>query len=414
MTTASTTTTDAEKNVRALELADRAREAARPLGTSSREQRDGVLRSLGAAMRRAAPTILAANGSDLEQGGRDGLSEALLDRLRLDADRLEAMCVAVEDVATLDDPLVEELEHRVLDNGLDLRKVRVPFGVVCIVYEARPNVTADAAAIAIKTGNGAVLRGSTQARRSNEAIIACVHEALRDNGFEADAVVAFDPTDRDGFRQLIATEGSVDLVIPRGGEGLKKFLYEHARVPILAAAGGNCHVFVDESAERDMARDIVINAKTQRPGVCNAAETLLVHAARAHDLLPYLIAHLEQNGVEIVQGAEALDTEFLDLKIAVTTVESVDEAVEHINQHGTKHSEAIVTSDPTSAERFVRGVDAAAVYVNASTRFTDGGVYGMGAEVGISTNKLHARGPIGLRELTTTKYVVYGDGQIRT
>jgi glutamate-5-semialdehyde dehydrogenase len=405
MHTASTSPPVAQANL--------ARRAARRLGISSRAQRDAVLASMAASIRRETDAILAANGTDLDRGAREGLSEALLDRLRLTPERVEAMCMAVEDVARLDDPLAEELEHRTLENGLDLRKVRAPFGVVGIVYEARPNVTADAAAIAIKTGNGAVLRGSTQAQASNATIIACVHDALREHGFDPAAVVAFDPTDRDGFRELIATEGSVDLVIPRGGEGLKRFLYEHARVPILAAAGGNCHVFIDESADRDMARDIIVNAKTQRPGVCNAAETMLVHSARAHDLLPYLIAHLEQHGVTIVHGEEALATEFLDLKLAVTTVDSVDEAIEHVNRYGTGHSEAIVTDDPEHAERFVQGVDAAAVYVNASTRFTDGGVYGMGAEVGISTNKLHARGPIGLRELTTTKYIVRGDGQVR-
>lgn len=393
--------------------ADLVRSAARPLGMSSDDQRRAILASFAQSLEEHRDVIMQANTVDCERGEAEGLSAALIDRLTLNDARFESIVAAVRDVAALADPLGEVIEHRVLDNGLDLHKVRVPFGVVCVVYEARPNVTADAAAIAIRTGNGAVLRGSRQAVLTNASIMECVHAALEAHGIDPVAISSFDPSDRDGFRELIAQEGSVDLVIPRGGESLKRFLYEHARVPILAAAGGNCHIFVDESADKDMAREIVLNAKTQRPGVCNAAETLLVHEHRAHDLLPYLVAHLEQAGVDVLRSEDALSTEFLDMRIAVATVPNVDAAIQHINQYGTGHSEAIVTADPDSAERFVRGVDAAAVYVNASTRFTDGGVYGMGAEVGISTNKLHARGPIGLRELTTTKYIVRGNGQIR-
>jgi glutamate-5-semialdehyde dehydrogenase len=396
-----------------LQHVETVRAAARSLGTASREQRDAALLAFARNLREDAAELLAFNADDVGRAREDGTSDALLDRLTLDERRLEEMAVAIESIAALDDPIGEVLEERTLDNGLRLRKERVPFGVVCVVYEARPNVTADAAAIALKTGNGIVLRGSRQALLTNRHILEHLGRAMEEQGLDQRAVWNFPPEDRDAFRELIATEGSVDLVIPRGGEGLKKFLYEHARVPILAAAGGNCHVFVDESAERDMARDIVLNAKTHRPGVCNACETLLVHEARAHDLLPYLVAHLENAGVQVRTDAEAFDTEFLDMVIAVGTVTDVDEAIEHINRHGTKHSEAIVTDDASSAAKFVAGVDAAAVYVNASTRFTDGGVFGMGAEVGISTNKLHARGPIGLRELTTTKYVVHGDGHIR-
>jgi glutamate-5-semialdehyde dehydrogenase len=392
---------------------DNVRESARPLGSATREQRDAVLYSFARNMRDRAAELLQANADDLERAREDGVTPALLDRLMLDDERLEGVALAIEAVAALDDPLEEVLQSRTLDNGLRLQQVRVPFGVVCVVYEARPNVTADAAAIAIKTGNGIVLRGSRQAALTNHWIVDHLHHALEEHGFDERCVWNFPPDDKDAFRDLIATEGSVDLVIPRGGEGLKKFLYEHARVPILAAAGGNCHVFVDESAERDMARDIVLNAKTHRPGVCNAAETLLVHEARAHDLLPYLVAHLENAGVTVHTNDEAFDTEYLDMDIAVRSVESIEEAIEHINRHGTKHSEAIITDDDASAAAFVAGVDAAVVYVNASTRFTDGGVFGLGAEVGISTNKLHARGPIGLRELTTTKYVIHGDGHVR-
>ena len=396
-----------------LKHVDVVRAAARELGSAPREQRDAVLRTFAATLRRDCAELLSFNAEDVQRTREEGVSEALLDRLTLTEERVEDMAAAVEAIADLPDPVGEVISERTLDNGLRLQQVRVPFGLVCVVYEARPNVTADAAAIAIKTGNGIVLRGSRQAMLTNRHIHEYLARAMEEHGLDQRAVWNFPPEDKDAFRELIATEDSVDLVIPRGGEGLKKFLYEHARVPILAAAGGNCHVFVDESAERDMARDIVLNAKTQRPGVCNAAETLLVHEARAHDLLPYLIAHLENAGVEVRQDDEAFETEFLDMKIAVGTVKDVDEAIEHINRYGTKHSEAIVTSDEANAARFVAGVDAAAVYVNASTRFTDGGVYGLGAEVGISTNKLHARGPIGLTELTTTKYVVHGDGHVR-
>lgn len=393
---------------------DGVRAAARALGASDGDVRRAVLDSFADALGRDADAIIDANALDMGRGRSAGLSGALLDRLLLDADRVAGVVQAVRKVATLEDPLGEVIERRTLDNGLELRRLRVPFGVVCIVFEARPNVAADAAAIAVKTGNGVVLRGSTAARSSTDAIIARMHGALSEHGLSPDCVCNLDPADRDGFRELIATEGGIDLVIPRGGEGLKRFLYEHARVPILAAAGGNCHVYVDRDADADMAERIVLNAKTQRPGVCNAAETLLVHRGRADELLPRLTAALEANGVEVRTGEDAFATEFLDLKIALGVVDSLDDAIEHVNRYGTRHSEAIVTADPRRAQRFVDGVDAACVYVNASTRFTDGGIFGMGAEVGISTNKLHARGPIGLRELTTTKYVLQGTGQVRT
>lgn len=389
------------------------RRAARTLGIAPREQRDAALNAFSANLREQSAQILKANDEDVTRGREDGMTSALIDRLTLDEERLDAMAQAVDNVSALDDPLGEVIENRVLSNGLRLQKVRVPFGVVCVVYEARPNVTADAGAIAIKTGNGIVLRGSRQAVQTNLAIVKQLLRALEDIGLDPNCVWNFPADDRDGFRELIASEGTVDLVVPRGGEDLKRFLVEHAQVPILAAAGGNCHIFVDESADRNMAREIVLNAKTQRPGVCNAAETLLVHESRAHDLLPYLTAHLENAGVNVRTDKEAFAREFLDLEMAVGTVANVHEAIEHINRFGTMHSEAIVTESKTSAEAFVSGVDAAVVYVNASTRFTDGGVFGLGAEVGISTNKLHARGPIGLTELTTTKYIVHGDGHTR-
>ncbi|MCW2972893.1 MAG: glutamate-5-semialdehyde dehydrogenase [Thermoleophilia bacterium] len=404
-------TTSIQANLR---QAEHVREAARTLGTSTRAQRDEALRAFAANLRRDAAEILAVNAAEVARVRETGsMSAVLLDRLILDEPRLEDIAVAVDAIADLDDPLGLTLEERTLPNGLELRKLSVPFGVICVVYEARANVTADAAAIAIKTGNGIVLRGSSQAVETGRALLERLTLALEAAGISRDVVWNFPADDREAFRELIATEGSLDLLIPRGGEGLKKFLFEHARVPILAAAGGNCHVFVDESAHKDMARDILLNAKTQRPGVCNAAETLLVHENRAHDLLPYLIAHLENKGVKVHTDEASFGTEFLDMEISVTTVANVEEAIAHINRYGTGHSEAIVTDDPASAAAFERGVDAAVVYVNASTRFTDGGVFGLGAEVGISTNKLHARGPMGLKELTTTKYLVRGDGQVR-
>ena len=389
------------------------REAARALGASTRETRDQVLHRFAAALRRDEAEILTVNAEEVLRAREAGTSEVLVDRLVLDPERLESMAQAIEQVAALEDPLGIVLEERTLENGLQLRKVTVPFGVVCVVYEARANVTADAAAIAIKTGNGIVLRGSSTAVDTNRAILDRLYFALEDSGISEACIWNFPADDRDAFRELVGLEGGIDLLIPRGGEALKQFLFEHARVPILAAAGGNCHIFIDESAPRDMARDIVLNAKTQRPGVCNAAETLLVHQARAHDLLPYLTAHLENKGVKIRTDEASFGEEFLDMEMTVTTVADVDEAIAHINRHGTGHSEAIVTADQEHADAFTQGVDAAVVYVNASTRFTDGGVFGLGAEVGISTNKLHARGPMGLRELTTTKYIVQGDGHIR-
>ena len=389
------------------------REAARALGASTRETRDQVLHRFAAALRRDEAEILTVNAEEVLRAREAGTSEVLVDRLVLDPERLESMAQAIEQVAALEDPLGIVLEERTLEKGLQLRKVTVPFGVVCVVYEARANVTADAAAIAIKTGNGIVLRGSSTAVDTNRAILDRLYFALEDSGISEACIWNFPADDRDAFRELVGLEGGIDLLIPRGGEALKQFLFEHARVPILAAAGGNCHIFIDESAPRDMARDIVLNAKTQRPGVCNAAETLLVHQARAHDLLPYLTAHLENKGVKIRTDEASFGEEFLDMEMTVTTVADVDEAIAHINRHGTGHSEAIVTADQEHADAFTQGVDAAVVYVNASTRFTDGGVFGLGAEVGISTNKLHARGPMGLRELTTTKYIVQGDGHIR-
>jgi glutamate-5-semialdehyde dehydrogenase len=335
----------------------------------------------------------------------------------------------VHAVAALADPVGEELERKELDGGLDLTKLRVPLGVVAVVYEARPNVTIDCAALTIKSGNAIVLRGSHYAERTNGALAAIVCEALAEAGLPQDAVVLLAGGGHEDLAELATQDETVDLLIPRGGEGLKRALKDVATVPVIYAAAGNCHVYVHTDADLEMAQRIVVNAKTQRPGVCNAAETLLVDSAVAAEFLPGALAELRDAGVELVgderarasagdaEVGEAVendwDTEYLDLKLAVAVVDSLEDAVEHVNRHGTRHSEAIVTRSEGAAERFTAGVDAAVVYTNASTRFTDGFEFGMGAEIGNSTQKLHARGPIGLRELTTYKYVVRGDGQVR-
>jgi glutamate-5-semialdehyde dehydrogenase len=339
------------------------------------------------------------------------------------------MAAGVRDIAALPDPVGEELEHRTLQSGLELRKMRVPLGVVAVVYEARPNVTVDCAALTIKSANAIVLRGSSYAERSNGVLAAIVREALGEAGLPADAVVLLSGGGREDLAELATQDGVVDLLIPRGGEGLKAALKDVATVPVMYAASGNCHVYVHSDADLEMARRIAVNAKVQRPGVCNAAETLLVDAAVADRFLPGLLGELRDAGVQLMgderaraaaDGVEVApasdadwDTEYLDLKMTVGVVDSLSDAIEHVNRHGSGHSEAIVTGSDEAAEAFTAGVDAAAVYVNASTRFTDGFEYGMGAEIGNSTQKLHARGPIGLRELTTFKYVVRGAGQIR-
>jgi glutamate-5-semialdehyde dehydrogenase len=376
-----------------------------------------------------AGEILEANAADLADERATGLTTALRDRLTLTEDRIAAMAEGVRAVAGLEDPIGEELERKTLVGGLDLRKVRVPLGVVAVVYEARPNVTIDCAALTIKSGNAIVLRGSSYAERSNGALAAVVREALVEAGLPEDAVLLVAGGGREELAELATQEGAVDLLIPRGGEGLKNALKEVATVPVIYAAAGNCHVYVHGDADLEMARRIAYNAKVQRPGVCNAAETLLVDASVAADFLPGVLADLRAAGVELVGDErvrelagdvevgpatdEDWSTEYLDLKMAVGAVDSLEEAVEHINTHGTTHSEAIVSSSAEASAAFTAGVDAAVVYTNASTRFTDGFEFGMGAEIGNSTQKLHARGPIGLRELTTYKYVVHGDGQVR-
>jgi glutamate-5-semialdehyde dehydrogenase len=406
-----------------------AKRAARTLASASTEAKDAALAATARLLGERAEAVLEANAADLADERAAGLTDALRDRLTLTPARVEAMAEGVRAVQGLDDPVGEELDHRTMASGIDLRKIRVPLGVVGVIYEARPNVTIDCAALTIKSGNVIVLRGSSYAQRSNAALAAIVREALAEAGLPEDSVLLLDAGDRDGLAELATQEGVVDLLIPRGGEGLKEAIKAVATVPVMYAAAGNCHVYVHAEADLEMARAIAVNAKVQRPGVCNAAEKLLLDAAIAESHGPTILAALAAEGVELIgdERARALagdfevgaateedwDDEFLALKMAVAVVDSVDAAIEHINAHGTGHSEAIVTGSDEAAERFVAGVDAAAVYVNASTRFTDGFEYGMGAEIGNSTQKLHARGPIGMRELTTTKYVGRGSGQVR-
>ncbi len=401
--------------------------AARRLAATSSRVKDAALLAIAAALEARVPEILEANARDLEAGRESALSDALMDRLALDERRVAAMADGVRAIVALPDPVGEVLDGFRLPNGLDVRKVRVPLGVVAVVYEARPNVTIDAAALALKSGNAVVLRGSSTAQHSNEVLARVAVEAATAAGLPEGSLSLVSGGGREELAELAGQEGVVDLIIPRGGEGLKKALSAVAKVPVIYAASGNCHVFVDASADLDRALDIVLNAKTQRPGVCNAAETLLVHADVADAFLPRVLGALREAGVEVrgdarvraVDGGvrEATEEdwaeEFLALVLAVRVVDSAEEAIEHVNRYGSGHSEAILTGSTGSARAFQLGVDAACVYVNASTRFTDGGEFGMGAEIGNSTQKLHARGPIGARELCTFKYLVEGDGQTR-
>lgn len=406
-----------------------AKDASHLLARTDRTAKDACLHDLADRIEARAGELLEANEADVAAGREEGLTEALIDRLTLNQDRVAEMAKGVREIAELEDPVGEIAESWELPNGLQVRKQRAPLGLIGIVYEARPNVTIDAAALCLKSGNAVVLRGSSAAETSNGMLAGLVSESLLACGLPEAAVSLLAGGGREQLGELATQEGLVDLIIPRGGEGLKQALKEVAKVPVMYAAAGNCHVYVHEDADLEMASRIAYNAKVQRPGVCNAAETLLVHERVAAELLPPLLAELDSAGVELVGDertraqagsapvgeatAEDWDTEYHGLKMAVGVVDSLEDAIGHINRHGTGHSDAIVTSSDDAAEEFTDSVDSAAVYVNASTRFTDGYEFGMGAEIGNSTQKLHARGPIGLRELTTTKYVVHGSGQIR-
>jgi glutamate-5-semialdehyde dehydrogenase len=412
-----------------------AKRAARALARIDTAVKDAALEEIALALESRLEEILIANERDMQLAREADIGAALLDRLRLDEERVVQIARAVRQIAALADPVGEIISGQRLPNGLDVRKVRVPLGVVAVVYEARPNVTIDAAALCLKSGNAIVLRGSSSATHSNAALAQIAGEAAVAAGLPDGCVSLVSGGGRDELAELATQRDSVDLIIPRGGEGLKDALQAVATVPVIYAASGNCHVYVDAAADLDQALDIVVNAKTQRPGVCNAAETLLVHERVAADFLPRVLGALAAADVHvraderaqhaiapsgaipdlIIEDATDEDwaTEYLAPIIAVGVVDSVEHAIEHIARHGSGHSEAIVTRDTSAARAFQLGVDAACVYVNASTRFTDGGEFGMGAEIGNSTQKLHARGPIGLRELCTFKYLVEGDGHVR-
>jgi glutamate-5-semialdehyde dehydrogenase len=417
------------------EICRAAKRAAHALAQTDSAVKDRALRAIAAALTSRAQEILAANERDMQLAREAEIGEALLDRLALDEARIAAIAESVLQIVALPDPVGEVIDGHRLPNGLDVRKVRVPLGVVAVVYEARPNVTIDAAALCLKSGNAIVLRGSSSAMHSNAALSQIAAEAAVEAGLPDSCVSLVAGGGREELAELATQRESVDLIIPRGGESLKEALQAVATVPVIYAASGNCHIYVDASADRERAEAIVLNAKTQRPGVCNAAETLLVHERVAGEFIPRMLRALGQAGVLVrgdertraiaassedlpaamlePAGEEDWASEYLSLTLAVGVVDSAREAIDHIGRYGSGHSEAIVTGDTASARAFQLGVDAACVYVNASTRFTDGGEFGMGAEIGNSTQKLHARGPIGLRELCTFKYLIEGDGHVR-
>jgi glutamate-5-semialdehyde dehydrogenase len=427
MTTAATPT-DVRSDV--LAACRRARTASRAVGPLTRGEKDALLLAMADALVASTDAIVAANAQDLEQGERAGLAVGLADRLRLDADRVAALGGALRELAALPDPVGEVVRGQRLANGLEVRQTRVPMGVVAMVYEARPNVTVDAAGLALKSGNAVVLRGGSAARQTNRALVAVLREVLASRGLPADAVTLLDGG-REEVQHLMTARGDVDVLIPRGGADLIRTVVEGSTVPVIETGVGNCHVYVDAAADADKALAIAVNSKVHRPSVCNAAETLLVHRSRAGDVLPRVLTALAQAGVRLHGDATAVAAgsssgvevepatdddwarEYLSLDMAVAVVDDLDGALDHIRRWSSGHTEAIVTENQSAARAFVSGVDAAAVMVNASTRFTDGGELGLGAEIGISTQKLHARGPMGLTELTTTTWVVTGEGHVR-
>lgn len=412
-------------------LAESARSAARELAKANTRQKDAALAAMATALRKHARAILKANAADVAASKRDGKSAAFVDRLSLSRDRLEAMARAIEDIARLPDPVGEVTDTWSRPNGLTVQKVRLPLGVVLMIYESRPNVTSDAAALCLKSGNACILRGGKESLGTNVAIAGALKEALASTGLPEAALQLVPTAEHEAMLELIRLEGLVDLCIPRGGEGLIRFVAENARVPVVKHYKGVCHVYVHERADLHMAEQIVFNAKVSRPGVCNAAECLLVDRAVASKFLPRAgqrlagakvelrgcpttVAILERAGVPVRPAAQDdFGREFLDLVLAVRVVRNLDQALAHIARFGSEHTEAIVTQDLSAASRFTREVNASAVMVNASTRFNDGGELGLGAEIGISTSRLHAYGPMGLKELTAQKYVVLGEGQVR-
>ena len=391
-------------------------------------KKDEALQAIAKALRENSQAIIAANDIDIENGKKAGLTASLLDRLKLDEGRISGMADGVEQVAAQPDPIGRVIEGRTLKNGLQIEKITVPMGVIGIIYEARPNVTSDAAALCLKAGSAVILRGGKEAINSNKAVMSVMRDAVESVGLPRDCVALVEDTSRQSATELMQLSDYLDVLIPRGGAGLIKSVVENAKVPVIETGVGNCHVYVDASADIDMAAKIIFNAKTQRPSVCNAIETVLVHKDIAEKALPAIKAELDKKNVEL-RGCERTRgilgdcvvpatendyaVEFLDYILAVKVVDSIDDALDHLAKYSTGHSESIITSDYAAANKFTSGVDSAAVYVNASTRFTDGGEFGLGAEIGISTQKLHARGPMGLNELTSMKFIIRGNGQVR-
>lgn len=409
------------------EMGKNARAAGRILAQMSTIKKNEILAAMAAALIKEEENILAANLKDVEAAAKGGLSEAMIDRLRLTSERLAGTAQGVLDVALLEDPIGEGIRHSKRPNGLEITQVRVPLGVVGMIYESRPNVTVDGAALCLKSGNAVILRGGSEAIETNKVLAAVIIAAGERAGMPAGTVQLIEDTDRERVTELIRMNDYMDVIIPRGGKGLKKAIVANATVPVIETGAGVCHVFIDETADGEMARRIVLNAKVQRPGVCNAMETLLVHQAAAPRVLADIGKALSEAGVELRACPEAMtylpgavpampsdwEEEYLSLILSIRVVPSLEEAIAHICRYGSGHSEAILTNDYANARKFQAEVDASAVYVNASTRFTDGSEFGFGAEIGISTQKLHARGPMGLRELTTGKYLINGSGQIR-
>jgi glutamate-5-semialdehyde dehydrogenase len=405
------------------QMGRQARAAAYQLAQLSSDEKNAILRSMAASIRKATPELLAANALDLAAGVEKGLSAAMLDRLRLDETRIEAMAAGIDQVATLPDPVSQVMDKWTRPNGIEIEQVRVPIGTVGIIYESRPNVTADAAVLCFKTGNATILRGGSEAIHSNRAIAA----ALASAGAPEHSIQLIPFTDRESVAVLAGMDQWLDLIIPRGGKGLIETVVSLARMPVIKHYDGICHLFVDKSADIDMAVALTVNAKTQKCGVCNALETLLVHKDIAKEFLPKAAAALREKNVELrgcektrailTDSAAATEddwsTEYLDLILSIKIVDSLEQAVDHINRYGSHHTDTIVTADTATAERFLRSVDSACVFHNVSSRFADGGEFGFGAEIGISTDKLHARGPMGLRELTSYQYRVRGNGQVR-
>ncbi|WP_226532953.1 glutamate-5-semialdehyde dehydrogenase [Microbacterium paraoxydans] len=405
----------------------RAKEASRATAALTSDEKARVLEAIAVALQEAAPRIIEANGRDIERGRADGIGESLIDRLRLDEKRVDALTAAVRDVAALPDPVGRVVGGHRMPNGVALEQVRVPFGVVGAIYEARPNVTVDIAALALRSGNAVVLRGGSAARESNTVLVEVMRGAIERTGLTAEAIQTVDDFGREGAKALMHGRGFIDVLIPRGSAGLIEAVVTESTVPVIETGAGNVHIVLDETAPDEWARDIVVNAKVQRPSVCNAVETVLVHRQAAPRLVPLVASALQSEGVaihgdDVVAGLmsnvipateEDWATEYLSLDIAMKVVDSLDEALDHIRRYSTGHTESIITTDSRNAERFLAEVDSAVVMVNASTRFTDGGEFGFGAEVGISTQKLHARGPMGLAELTSTKWLARGSGQTR-